>query len=83
MMEPNTVKEWVIVRSYGAGVFEGLLASKEDRTVVLEQPPAVTIADFGIGNAGLFEQPTQTPLYYQPEPWAMSTWWAKPAATKP
>ena len=34
-------------------------------------------------HAGLFEQPSQTPLYYQPEPWAMSTWWAKPAATKP
>jgi microcin C transport system substrate-binding protein len=32
-------------------------------------------------HAGLFEQPSQTPLYYQPEPWAMSTWWATPAGT--
>ena len=30
-------------------------------------------------HAGLFEQPTQTPLYYQPEAWAMSTWWSRSA----
>ena len=33
--------------------------------------------------AARFVQPAQLPTYYQPEPWAMSTWWAKPAATKP
>ncbi len=32
-------------------------------------------------HAGLFEQPAQPPLYYQPEPWAMSTWWARPRTT--
>jgi len=28
-------------------------------------------------HAGLFEQPRTSPLYYQAEPWAMSTWWAR------
>ncbi|MFZ9554849.1 MAG: extracellular solute-binding protein [Limnohabitans sp.] len=32
-------------------------------------------------HSGLFEQPAQTPLYYQPEPWAMSTWWATSASS--
>ena len=32
-------------------------------------------------HAGLFEQPQQTPLYYQPEPWAMSTWWSRATTT--
>jgi microcin C transport system substrate-binding protein len=32
--------------------------------------------------AGWFEQAPVTPLYYQPEPWAFSTWWASPANRK-
>ena len=29
--------------------------------------------------AGRFEQPAQTPRYYQPEAWATSVWWASPS----
>ena len=28
---------------------------------------------------GLFEQPVNAPRYYQPDAWAVSTWWASPA----
>lgn len=33
--------------------------------------------------AGRFMQPAVVPRYYQPEGWALSTWWAAPPATAP